>query len=286
MVGAFTSVTTKGASSAASSPTGSSISYSDTSTGSFSVGSSRSNTRGSYHTYSATASIDLSEASFSQRPIFGSWAESTARDLEDLSALSSLTVPTRPLMAARDIMLLQGSKPEQRASRKDLQSYAAASGEEPRLERAAMAKETRQEPSVVAVIHPNGERSTLREGALGAEAPAAKYSDRIANLAEESFSADLSILREEPQKPQADIVDEKREDEDPQAEIDEEERLTRYYRQVLNALVSSNVISEEIASFARGKRGQDLVAAVGIALSKANDEREEKRARQMRAVAA
>lgn len=56
---------------------------------------------------------------------------------------------------------------------------------------------------------------------------------------------------------------------DPRTPDDKEERLTQYYRRVLDSLVESNMITEDMASSARGKRGNDLVMAIGVVLNQA-----------------
>jgi hypothetical protein len=111
---------------------------------------------------------------------------------------------------------------------------------------------------------------------LGFDARGALNRESIVTLSDESFSMTLDGFRDEFQRPSVRPAPEAKEAPDPQVEIDEEEeRMTQYYRQVLDALIRSKTVTEDTASIAQGKRGRELAAAVGLIISMASSRTKE-----------
>jgi hypothetical protein len=88
-----------------------------------------------------------------------------------------------------------------------------------------------------------------------------------------SFSAELGQWRRERQAEFAEKSAGENKEQDPKSPDDKEERLTQYYRRVLDSLIESRIITEDMASPARSKRGNDLVAAIGVVLSQAEEQK-------------
>jgi hypothetical protein len=95
------------------------------------------------------------------------------------------------------------------------------------------------------------------------------------DLNDQSFSSRLSHWRADLQTESEERPVPKKVEQKSEESLNEEERMTQYYRKVLNALVESNIVTDDMASFARGRRGMDLVAAIGVVLRRAEEQRGE-----------
>jgi|GEM_PF-3712553 len=175
-------------------------------------------------------SFTSTDSGSSRVAVFNGPPASEGRGVESVEDLSALTAPTRPLLVSREASL----------------SHEGG-------------------------LRRQGEKPLTRENDLALEARVESSRDPVINLGEESFSIALDSIRGDLEKPSGKPAVKVDEAKDPQAEIDEEEeRLTQYYRQVLNTLITSKLVTEEVASIAQGKRGRDLGAAVGVVMSTAS----------------
>lgn len=270
-----------GASSAAAASSTGSSSPSFSLTAASSAGASHSSSQGGFQAATSAASVDLSQESLSQRSFLEGTPEGARRGAEALDAFSTLSVPARPSLVAQDAALAQEISSAQQASKGSRQGLTVAVEAESRGERPALTKSSRSGAALAEANHQGTEASHSQEKTVAAEGRSAKSAALSTDLEGESFSARLSSWRGDSQKPPVESsADQERKREEPTEKVDEEELLTQYYRKVLEGLVASKMISEEMASVARGKRGRDLVAAVGEVLSKAEEQKQEIRARR------
>lgn len=273
--------------------------YGAAAAGAASNGSSAGSSYGSQSSQSNGASarsssaMNLSQASFptrggsaeAQRGANQDSSRSGEQSLASLDLFSGLTIPSRASSLMAEMTNLRGAEQNSQAIREVYQQLSESLEAQRVLEadkateQVAKKRSGRAGPTLEQNMPQATDRS-LERGQVADErrsqaADKGQQSGGL-SLSSESFSQSMSQVRDAFSDKQPQDA-ERRPDEMRQDPVDEEEELTRRLLQKLDDLVSSNEAGEGLASYARGKRGRDLAAAVGVVASKMEQHKEESR---------
>jgi len=265
--GAFGGSSFNGASFSGASYSGASFGDSSTSSqGRSSQSSSQVNT----YTLEASRTPDLSQASFPSRGSNGAQTQSSTPSESSMDPFADLTMPmsspdvVAALTSARNSSGLVQVSPERapvmdRSLEGEIAPEVAIESHSPR-DGAARAERGAE----------NDTTERTQEARPGEQAQRARETGiEIADLDGAAFSKSLSPFRAQGEDQSKERSNSRR---GPEERIDEEDELTKRYQKILNNLVESNIVSEDVASMARGKKGNDLAAAVGAVMVKAAEQ--------------
>lgn len=257
--------------SSSSSPGGASVSY--TGSGGFSSSTSDASpySSASSTSNSTASSFDLSQISFSSRSEANGSIQGSERGAEVSEMFSRLALPARPTLSFQERS--QDTAYSKKASENGIAGLVVAMDSRSTSEMLGAGRGGRTGAVLAEGSQQQSETKGSQEKDVRAEERRAPGDVSAAVLEGNSFSARLRQWRGERQAEPVEKLADENKAQDLKTPDDKEERLTQYYRRVLDSLVESNMITEDMASSARGKRGNELVTAIGVALSQAEEQK-------------
>lgn len=238
--------------------------------------SGKSSSQANTYTLQASQALDLSQASFPTRGNNGEPARSTTPSESSTNSFADLAIPrslaevVAALRQPRDhsegvrhsqvrspamVQSVEGERmPE--APRRSFSPREGAS----RAERGVGADTSERSPEA------QSGKQTQRSTGMGVEQ---------SDLTSAAFSRSLSAFRAQGEGQSNEQPNDRKSERKRDEPFQEEDELTKHYQKILNNLVESNMVSEDVASIARGKKGHELAAAVGVVMAKAAEQVEE-----------
>lgn len=220
---------------------------------------------------STAASFDLSQLSFSSRSEINGSIQSSERGAEVSEMFARLALPARPTLSFQERS--QDTAYSKKASENGITGLAVAMDSRSTSETLGAGRVGRTGAVLAEGSQQQSETKSSQEKDVRAEERRAPGDVSAAVLEGNSFSARLRQWRGERQAEPVEKLAGENKAQDLKTPDDKEERLTQYYRRVLDSLVESNMITEDMASSARGKRGNDLVTAIGVVLNQAEEQK-------------
>lgn len=257
--------------SSSSSLDGGAVSYAGSGGFSSSTAQASSYTSASYTSMPTVASFELSRLSFSSRSDTKGSIEGSERGAEVSEMLARLTLPARPTPSFQERS--QDVAHVNKASGSGTDGLGFAMDSRSASETLGAGRGGRSGAVLAEAIPQKAEAKSSQEKDVRAAERRALPNASVASLEGDNFSASLRQWRGEWHVEPAERSAGENKARGPQTPDDKEERVTQYYLSVLDSLVESNMITEDMASSARGKRGNDLVAAIGVVLSQAEGQR-------------